>query len=127
MIKRILLYLILSILYVFLPGITQQIFMNYDDSFFYIMATVLLIVNVLVAFTFLKSSNKLLNIVAAVVVTSIGVLSVTIVTNLNLGWEAISISLFANAISSILSWEVIFQLNERKIHQSNNSSNNNSY
>ncbi|MFB3388895.1 hypothetical protein [Flavobacterium sp. LAR06] len=114
MIKRILLYLILLILYVFLPGITQQIFMNYDDSFFYIMATELLILNALLAFTFLKLANKLLNIIAAAVVTSLGVLSVTITTNLNLGWETISISLFANAISSILCWEAIFQLKERE-------------
>ena len=113
--KRILKYIIPLVIYIFLPGIIQQIFMEYDDYYFYIIVAFLLVINVMLALNILKSLYKLLNyIVAAAIVTGIGVLSVVVVMNLNLGWNGIKIALLSNAVSSILTWEVIFQLNRKK-------------
>jgi lysylphosphatidylglycerol synthetase-like protein (DUF2156 family) len=115
MLKRLFIYLILLIIYIFLPGISQQIFITYDDYWFYIISALLFIINALFAFHFLKFTNKLCNFTTAFFITSIGILSVIIVMNLNLGWKAIEISLFSNAISSILAWEVLFQIKQKKI------------
>ncbi|RKS02879.1 hypothetical protein C8C84_2609 [Flavobacterium sp. 102] len=103
------------VIYIFLPGIVQQIFMEYDDYYFYIIVAFLLLVNVLLAFNILKSSNRLPNhIIAASIVTGIGILSGVVVANLNLGWDGIRIAIWSNAISSILTWEIIFQFNRKK-------------
>ena len=113
--KRILKYIIPLVIYIFLPGIIQQIFMEYYDYYFYIIVAFLLVVNVLLALNILKSLNKLLNyIIAAAIVTGIGILSVVVVMNLNLGWNGIKVALLSNAVSSITTWEVIFQLNRKK-------------
>ena len=114
MIKRLLTYIIPLVIYIFLPGIIQQIFMKYDNYYFYIIVAFLLVINVLLALNILKTPKKLSNYVAAVIVTGIGILSVVVVANLNLGWNGIRIALWSNAISSILTWETIFQFNRRK-------------
>lgn len=115
MMKRILKYIIPLVVYIFLPGIIQQIFMEYDDYYFYIIVAFLLVVNVLFALNILKSLNKLSSyIIAAVIVTGIGALSVVIIKNLNLGWDGIKVALLSNALSSTLTWEIIFQLNRNK-------------
>jgi lysylphosphatidylglycerol synthetase-like protein (DUF2156 family) len=120
MLKRLFIYLILLSIYIFIPGISQQIFMTYDDYWFYIISTFLFIINALFAFIFLKFPNKLYNFIAAFFITSIGILSVIIVMNLNLGWKTIEISLFSNAISSILAWEIAFQIKQKKMSTKNN-------
>ena len=122
--KRILKYIIPLVIYIFLPGIIQEIFIEYDDYHyyfyydryhFYIIVAFLLVINVLLAVNILKSLNKLLNyILAAAIVTGIGVLSVVVFMSLNLGWDEIKVALLSNAISSILTWEIIFQLNRKK-------------
>lgn len=114
MLKRLFIYLILLIIYLFIPGISQQIFMKYDDYWFYVLSTLLFGINLLFAFIFLKFPNKFYNFIAAFFITSIGILSVIIVLNLKLGWEAIEISLYSDAISSLIAWEVVFQIKQKK-------------
>ena len=112
--KRLLIYIIALVVYIFLPGIVQQIFMKYDDYYFYIILAVLSIVNLMLAFNILKLSNKLSYIIAVLIVTTIGVLSTFVVANLNLGWNGIRIALWSNALISILTWEVVFQFYRKK-------------
>lgn len=112
--KRLFIYLILFIIYLFIPGISQKIFMTYDDYWFYVISTLLFFINVFFAFILLKFPNKFYNFIAAFFITSIGILSVIIVLNLNLGWKAIEISLYSHAISSLLAWEAVFQIKQKK-------------
>ena len=115
MAKRLLTYVILIFLYIFLPGIVQKIFMEYDEYYDYIITTLLFIVNSLFAFNFLKLCNKLSNLIAAVIVTLIGILSaLIIIIDLYLRWEGIIVALLSNAISSIFAGEIIFQFNRKK-------------
>lgn len=101
--------------------------MKYDNYYFYVIISLLFIVNLFFAFNFLKSLNKVYNFILAVVVTSVGILSVVVGLKLNnyfvlvglkhkdiFGTDGIIISIFSNAIFSILSWEIIYQLNRYK-------------
>ena len=114
MAKRLLTYVILIFLYIFLPGIVQKIFMEYDEYYDYIITTLLFIVNSLFAFNFLKLCNKLSNLIAAVIVTLIGILSALLILDLYLKWEGIIVAILSNAISSIFAWEIIFQFKRKK-------------
>ncbi|RUT71729.1 hypothetical protein D0817_03330 [Flavobacterium cupreum] len=89
--------------------------MKYDDYWFYLISILFFCINVLFALIFLKFPNKFYNFIAAFFITSIGILSVIIVLNLKLGWEAIEISLYSNAISSILAWEIVFQIRQKEL------------
>ena len=88
--------------------------MEYDDYYFYIILTLLLIINLLFAFNFLKLRNKIYNFIAALIVTSIGTLSVIVIMKFYSGWNGITISVFSNAISSILAWEIIYLIERKK-------------
>ena len=103
---------VLFVVYVFIPGATQQIFMAYDDYYFYIIVAILLIINIFFAFNVFNLSN-VFNFIVATSVTSIGILSALIVRYLEFGYKGITIAIFCNAISSMLVWGIVFQLKKR--------------
>lgn len=113
--KKLLIYTILFVVYIFIPGVTQQIFMAYDDYYFYIIVAILFIINILFAFNFFNFLN-VHNFIAAVFVTTIGTLSVQIVRYLDLGFRGITIAIFCNAISSMLAWSIVFQLKKKYVN-----------
>jgi hypothetical protein len=110
--KKLLICAVLFVVYVFIPGAIQQIFMAYDDYYFYIIVAILLIINIFFAFNVFNLSN-VYNIIAAAFVTTVGILSVQIVRYLEFGFKGITIAIFCNAISSMLAWYIVFQLKKR--------------
>jgi hypothetical protein len=125
--KRFIKYIILLVIYIYLPGISQDIFMKYDNYYFFIIISLLFTINLFFAFNFLKSLNKVYNFIQSVAVTSVGILSVVVGLKLNnyfvlvglkhkdfFGIDAMILSIFSNAIFSILSWEIIYQLKKEK-------------
>ncbi len=112
--KRFLTYLVLLGIYIFLPVILQQIFMIYDDYYFYLIVTLLLVINTLFAFIFLKFPNKIFYFLAGICVTLIEIISFIVVVNLFLDPKTIQVCIISYAISSILAWEIIHKLNRQK-------------
>jgi len=113
--KKVFMSAILFALYIFLPGITQQIFMTYDDYYSYVIIVMFFIINILFAFNVFNLSN-FYNFSVAAFVTTIGILSVQIVRCLHLGFQGITIAIFCNAISSILAWSMVFQLKKKYVN-----------
>ena len=113
--KKLLIFAILFVVYIFIPGITQQIFMTYDDYYSYIIIAMLFIINVLFAFNVFNLSN-VYNFIAAAFVITIGILSDLIVRYLEFGFKGITIAKFCNAISSMLAWGIVFQLKKKYVN-----------
>ena len=114
MIKRLLPYLILLFVYIVLPPICQQIFMNYNNYHFYIIVFFLSIVNILFAFRFLKLSS-LLNFITALFITLTGILLAFKLVLFQYSYYKIQIAIFYNAFFSIVIWEIVFQLRRKNV------------
>ena len=119
MIKRLLTYIISFSLYVIIPGQIQNVFIKYDDYFFYILVITFLILNVVLAMTLFKLPNKLSYMYVGAIITLIGATAAIFIAHLLTGLARDGIAIFSNAGASIIGLEIIFQLIKKKADNAN--------
>lgn len=107
--SRLLFYAIVLTIYIFLPRIVQQIFMRFDEYYFYILIGILFALNIFLANWLLKRII-LVSLFIGLIVTAIETLIGFTISSMHFGLAGIEISIFSYSIISIIAWESIYQI-----------------
>lgn len=106
---RLLFYAIVLTIYIFLPGIVQQIFIYFDDYYFYILIGILFPLNIFLANLLLKKTF-LVSSFTGLIVTAMQALIGFTISSMHFGFKGIRISIFLYSIISIIAWESFYQI-----------------